>query len=121
MFSLHVSTVQRDKAILLYAIVHDIKFDLEFVIKNSILKVLYNRCTGALTHHSLITLLYKLAGVPMSESEEKTPPKMPLHVPKSKNCFEEEPNAKAKEEESEESKEDEPTIEEPHGLMDPRV
>ena len=121
MFSLHVSTVQRDKAILLYAIVHDTKFDLEFVIENSILKILYNRCTGALTHHSLITLLCKLASVPISESEEKTPPKFPLHLPKSKNGFEEEPNAKAREEESEESKEDEPAIEEPHGPMDPRV
>ena len=71
-----------DKAILLYAIVHDLKFDLGFVIENSILEVLQNRCTGAHTHPSLITLLCKLAGVPMSESEEKTLPKLPLPMPK---------------------------------------
>ena len=56
------------------------------------MEALQNRCTGTLTHPSLIALLYKLAGVPMSEFEEKTPPKLPLPVPKSKNDFEEEPN-----------------------------
>ena len=61
---------------MLYAIVQDIKFNLGLLLKN--------RCTGALTHPSLITLLCKLAGVSMSESEEKTPPKIPLLVPKSK-------------------------------------
>ena len=70
-----MSIVQRVKATLLYVIFQDIRFDLGFVIENSILKALQNRSTGALTHPSLITLLCKLAGVPMSESEEKTSPK----------------------------------------------
>ena len=84
MSSLHVSIVQRDKAILLYAIVQDIKFHLGFVIQNLILEMLKNRCIDALTHPSLITLLSKLAGVSMSKSKEKTSPKLPLPVPKSK-------------------------------------
>ena len=84
MSSLHVSIVQRDKAILLYVIVQDIKFDFGFVIENSILKAFQNRSTGALTHPSLITLLCKLAGVPMPESEEMTSPKIPVLVPKTK-------------------------------------
>ena len=54
------------------------------MIENSILKALQNRSTGALTHPSLITLLCKLVGVPMSESEDKTLPKLPMPVPKTK-------------------------------------
>ena len=66
MLSLHVSTVQRDKAIMVYAIMQNIKFDLEFVIQNSIMDIMKNECIGTLTHPSLITLLCKLAGVSMS-------------------------------------------------------
>ena len=45
MLSLHVSIVHRVKATLLYVIVQDIRFDLGFVIENSILKALQNRST----------------------------------------------------------------------------
>ena len=65
------------------------------------MEALQNKCTGALTHNpSLITILYKLAGVPMSEFEEKTPPKLPLPVPKSKNGSEEEPDEEGGEDET---------------------
>ena len=83
--SFQVSIVWRDKAILLYAIVEEIKFDLGFVIKSSIIEPSQGQCTGVVTHPSLITLLCKMAGVPMSESEEKSPHKLPLPMPKSKD------------------------------------
>ena len=54
------------------------------MIENSIRKALQTRSPRALTHPSLITLLCKLDGVPMSESEEKTSPKLPVPIPKTK-------------------------------------
>ena len=83
MANLYVSAVHKDKATMLYAIVQDIKFEVGFVIQNSVLDVLRNKCTGSLAHVLLITLLCKLASVPMNDSEEKTLPKLLLPVPKS--------------------------------------
>ena len=60
-----MSIIKRDKAILLYAIVTDITFDLEYMIQNSIMEFLQTKCTDALTHQYLITLLCKLASVPI--------------------------------------------------------
>ena len=60
-----MSIIKRDKAILLYAIVTDITFDLEYMIQNSIMEFLQTKCTDALTRQYLITLLCKLASVPI--------------------------------------------------------
>ena len=88
--------------------------------------MLKNRCTGVLMHPSLITLLCKLAGVSMSESEEKTPPKLPLPVLKSKEGStyqdtnaEDEGDATPVAEKK--VQDDETTIELPQGHIDPWV
>ena len=56
------------------------------------MEILQIRCTDVLTYPYLITLLCKLVGVPMLESEEKTLLKLPLLVPKSKNGSGEKPD-----------------------------
>ena len=66
--SLHLLTVTRDKTILLYAIVQDIKFDVGHVIERVIIESTQGQCTRALIHPSLITQLCRLAEVPMFES-----------------------------------------------------
>ena len=63
--SLHLSTITKDKAILLYAIVKDIKFDVGYVIERGIIELTQGRCTEALIHSFLITLLCRMAEVPM--------------------------------------------------------
>ena len=84
--SLHLSTVTKDKAILLYAIEKDIKFDVGYVIERGIIKSTQGRCTGAPIHPSWITLLYRMAEVPMSDSDEKSLHKLPVPLPKKKDC-----------------------------------
>ena len=83
--SLHLSIVTRDKTILLYAIVHDIKFDVGHVIEREIIESTQGRCTGALIHPSLITQLCRLAEVSMLEFEEKSPYRILVPLPKAKN------------------------------------
>ena len=83
--SLHLSTFTNDKAIILYAIMEDIKFDVGYVIERGIIESTQRRCTRALIHPSLITLLCKMVDVPMSESEEKSPHKLPVPFLKKKN------------------------------------
>ena len=83
--SLHLSIVTKDKAILLYAIMQDIKFDVGFVIESAIIESTQWRCIGALIHPLLIMLLCKLPGVPISESEEKSWHKFLVLFPKKKN------------------------------------
>ena len=48
--SLHLSTVTRDKTIMLYAIVQGIKFDVGNVIERGIIESTQGRCTRALIH-----------------------------------------------------------------------
>ena len=50
----HLSTVTRDKTILLFTIVQGIKFDVGHVIKRGIIESTQGRCTRALIHPSLI-------------------------------------------------------------------
>ena len=75
----HVSTVQKDKAILTYAIVSRFMFNVGMVIENSIIESVYGK---AITHPSLITELCLLAGVEISRDEEKCPPMVPFPFPK---------------------------------------
>ena len=83
--SLHLSTVTRDKTILLYTIMQGIKFDVDNVIEKGIIESTQGRCTGARIHPSLITRLYWLAEVPMHEPEEKSTHRLPVPLLKIKH------------------------------------
>ena len=83
--NLHLSTVTKDKTILLYAIIHVIKFNVGHVIESGIIESTQGRCTGALIHPSLITQLCRAIEVPMLESEEKSQNRLPLMLSKAKN------------------------------------
>ena len=53
--NLHLTTVTKDKTILLYVITQGIKFDVEHVIERGIIESSHGHCIGALIHPSLIT------------------------------------------------------------------
>ena len=55
--SLHLSTVTKDKMILLYAMAKGFQFDIGTVIERGLIESTHGRCTGALIHPSLITEL----------------------------------------------------------------
>ena len=82
--SLHLSTVTRDKAILLYAIVQGIQFDVSHVIEQGIIESTQGRCTEALIHPPLITKLCRTTEVPMHDSKEKAIHRHLIPLPKSK-------------------------------------
>ena len=66
----HVSTVQKDKAMLTYAFVSRFKFNVGTMIENSILESVYEE---AITQPSLFTELCLRAKVEMSKDEERWP------------------------------------------------
>ena len=82
--SLHITTMTRDKTILLYVIVQGIKFDVGHVIERGILEYTQGRIE-ALIPPSLITQLCRIVEVPMLESEEKSHHQLPLSLPKLKD------------------------------------
>ena len=55
------------------------------VIDRGIIESTQVQCNRALIHPSLITHLCRLAEVPKLESEEKSPHKLPMPLPKAKN------------------------------------
>ena len=69
--SLHLSTVTKDKTILLYAMTKGFQFDIGTVIERGLIESTHGRCTGALIHPSLITQLFRSARVPMLDSEKQ--------------------------------------------------
>ena len=82
--SLHLSTVTKDKTILLYDMTMGFQFDVETVIERGLIESTHGRCTGALIHPALITQLCRLAGVPMLDSEEQVQQRLPIPPPKVK-------------------------------------
>ena len=68
--SLHLSTVTKDRAILLYAMTKGFQFDIGSVIERGLIESIQGRCTGALIHPSLITKLCRLAEISMLDSKE---------------------------------------------------
>ena len=78
-----MSTVQKDKAVLTYAIVSEFKFIVGTVIENSILELVYGK---AITRPPLIIELCLLVKVEISKDEEKFPPMIPLIFPQKKNA-----------------------------------
>ena len=55
--SMHLSTVTKDRAILLYAMTKGFQFDIGSVIERRLIESTQGRCMGALIHPSLITQL----------------------------------------------------------------
>ena len=82
--SLHLSTVTKDKAILLYAMTKGFQLDIGTVIERGLTELTQGRCTGALIHPSLITRLCHSDGVSMLDSEEQVQQCLPIPLPKAK-------------------------------------
>ena len=76
--SKHVSTVYRDRAVLLYAILMKFKFCVGNIIKNSLLE---GDAGKSLIHPSLITQLSRDAQVVIESDEERSPSMAPLTFP----------------------------------------
>ena len=85
--SKYVSIVSQKKAILNFAIAQRMKFYVGHVIETSITKASSVKCTEVLTHPSLITRLFQVVRVRMSESKEKCPPIIALPMPKTKKTL----------------------------------
>ena len=68
--SLHLSTIMKDRVILLYAMTTGLQFHIGSVIERGLIELTQGRCTGALLNPSLITRLCRLAEVQKLESEE---------------------------------------------------
>ena len=79
--SLHVSTVTKDKTILLYTMTKGLKFDIRMVIEWGLIKSTQERCTGARIHPSLITELCRSSEVQMLDSEEQVQHHLPIPLP----------------------------------------
>ena len=82
--TLHLSTVMKDKTILLYTMTKGFQFDIGSIIERVLIESTQERCTGALIHPSLITQLCRLAEVPMLDSEEQVQQLLPIPLPKAK-------------------------------------
>ena len=82
--SLHLSTVTKDKTILLYAMTKGFQFDVKTVIEWGLIKSTHGRCTGDLIHPSLITQLCRSVEVLMLDSEEQVQLRLPIPLPRVK-------------------------------------
>ena len=81
--TLHLSTVTKDKTILIYAMTKGFQFDNGSVIERGFIESTQGRCIGALIHPSLIMQLCRLVEVPM-DSEEQMQQRLPIPLPKAK-------------------------------------
>ena len=82
--SLHLSTVTKDKTILLYTMTKGFQFDIRKVIAWGLIESTHGRCTGALIHPSLITQLCRSAEVPILDTEEQVQLCLPIPLPRVK-------------------------------------
>ena len=82
--SLHLSTVTKDKTILLYAMTKGLQFNIGTIIERGLIETTHGRCTGTLIHPSLITELCRSAGVQMLDFEEQVQQCLPTSLPKVK-------------------------------------
>ena len=82
--SLHLSTVKKDRAMLLYAMTKGFQFDIGSVIERGLIESIQGRCTGALIHPLHITQLFRLAEVLMLDFEEQVQQRLPIPLPKVK-------------------------------------
>ena len=81
---LHLSTMTKDKMILLYTMTKGLQFDIGTVIERGLIETTHGRCTGALIHPSLITKLCRSAEVQMLDSEEQVQQCLPIPLPRVK-------------------------------------
>ena len=82
--SLHLSTVKKDKTILLYAMTKGFQFDIGTIIEPGLIESTHGRYAGALIHPFLITKLFRSAGVLMLDSEEQVQQCLPIPLPRVK-------------------------------------
>ena len=82
--SLHLSTVTKDKTMLLYARTKGFQFDIRTVIEQGLIESTHGRCTGALIHPSLITELCRSVRVLMLDFEEQVQQGLPIPLPRVK-------------------------------------
>ena len=73
--SKHLSTVRRDEAILLYALLKGYKINVGKIIEKSILSYSGSNCTGLIPHPATITSLCLLGGVEAERVKEETFPR----------------------------------------------
>ena len=73
--SKHLSTVRRNEAILLYALLKGYKINVGKIIENSILIYSISKCKGLIPHLATITSLCLLGGVGEEWGKEETYPK----------------------------------------------
>ena len=78
--SLHLSTVTKDKTILLYAVTKGFKFDIETVIERGLIGSTRERCTSSLIHPSLIIELCRSVGVSMLDSKEQVQQRLSIQL-----------------------------------------
>ena len=80
----HLSTVTKDKTILLYAMTKGFQLDIGTIIERGLTESTQGRCTEALIHPSLITQLCRSDGVSMLDSEEQVQQRLPISLAKVK-------------------------------------
>ena len=80
MSNLNASEATKEKEFYVYAICHDIPFDIGRVINEDILECMERAKNTTLGFPSLITELYRLSQVPIKGNEEKTLHPMPLSI-----------------------------------------
>ena len=73
--SKHLSTVRREEAILLYALLKGYKINVGKIIEKSILNYSESKCRGMIPHPTTITRLYIQGGVDEEWGTEKTYPR----------------------------------------------
>ena len=73
--SKHLSTVRRDEAILLYALLKGYKINVGKIIEKSILSYYGSNCRGLIPHPTTITSLCLLGGVEAEWEKEETYPR----------------------------------------------
>ena len=71
----HVSTIYRDREVLLYSIIMNFKFNVGNIIQNSLLE---GELGKSFIHSSLITQLCRVAKVVIDSDEERSPSMAPL-------------------------------------------
>ena len=72
----HLSTVRRNEAILLYALLKGYKINVGKIIENSIMSYSKSKCRGLIPHPAIITKLCLLGGVIKDWDVEETCPKV---------------------------------------------
>ena len=82
--SLHLSTVTKDKTILMYAMTKGLQFDIGTVIEWGLIEMTHERCTSTLIHPSLITDLCRSVRVQMLDFEEQVQHWLPIPLPRVK-------------------------------------